>query len=291
MKTLAQIEPRTPISGLPFTITNGGSFYLTTNLTGIADNDGILIAASDVTLDLAGFALIGMERSARGIHVTGLRTNLAIANGVIRGWGEHGVSAGTASGARLCNLSSSHNGGKGISVGDAAIVKDCSVRNNGDRGISAGVNSIVSGCVAFQNDQGIWADVGSTIAGCAARENIGAGIGAGTGSIISGCTTHYNGTGIYVNNDCHVLQNNLHGNGQGIEVMLDNNRVDGNNITSCTWAGIAVHSHGNIIVRNTARANNPNFSLINTTNTVGEILDYSSGGTITNASPWANFSY
>lgn len=32
MITLQQIEPRTPISSVPFTITTPGSYYLTTNL-------------------------------------------------------------------------------------------------------------------------------------------------------------------------------------------------------------------------------------------------------------------
>src|SRR5689334_2731639 len=32
-KTLEQIEPRKPISALPFTITDPGSYYVTTNLT------------------------------------------------------------------------------------------------------------------------------------------------------------------------------------------------------------------------------------------------------------------
>jgi len=290
MKTLAQIEPRMHISALPFTITNGGSFYLTTNLVGIAGTNGVTIEASDVTLDLNGFALIGVEGSSNGVLVSGTRTNLVIANGVIRGWGEHGVSAVTATGARVCSLSSSYNGGRGIWVGDAAIVKDCSVRNNGDSGIRAGLNSIVSGCVAFKNSDGIWADVGSSITGCTARENSGTGIGASSGSTISGCNTHYNGIGINVNNFCYVLNNNVYGNGQGIFVLLDNNRIDGNNVTDCGGVGISVAGQGNIIVRNTARANNPNYDIA-ATNTVGEILDYSSGGTVTDANPWANFSY
>ena len=33
MKSLAQIEPRTPISSVPFTISTAGSYYLTTNVT------------------------------------------------------------------------------------------------------------------------------------------------------------------------------------------------------------------------------------------------------------------
>src|SRR5712692_225180 len=66
-KTLQQIEPRTPISALPFPIVSPGSYYLTTNLTGIAGTNGITIAASDVTLDLSGFALGGVIGSQAGI--------------------------------------------------------------------------------------------------------------------------------------------------------------------------------------------------------------------------------
>src|ERR1051325_5982475 len=66
MKSLAQIEPRTPISSLPFSITQPGSYYLSGNLTGTT---GITIAASGVTLDLNGFELVGGAGS--GILVTG----------------------------------------------------------------------------------------------------------------------------------------------------------------------------------------------------------------------------
>ncbi len=56
MKTLAQIEPRIPISSLPITITNPGSYYLTANLTGGSGN-GITVSSSGVTIDLNGFTL------------------------------------------------------------------------------------------------------------------------------------------------------------------------------------------------------------------------------------------
>src|SRR5882724_3568968 len=59
MKTLTQIEPRRPISSLPFTINTSGSYYLTTNLVGVVGSDGISIVASDVTIDLGGFTLLG----------------------------------------------------------------------------------------------------------------------------------------------------------------------------------------------------------------------------------------
>src|SRR6478609_1827254 len=56
MKSLSQIEPRTPVSSAPFTINQPGSYYLTTNLT-ISSGTAITIATNDVTLDLNGFAL------------------------------------------------------------------------------------------------------------------------------------------------------------------------------------------------------------------------------------------
>src|ERR1041385_7160549 len=62
MKTLAQIEPRTPIATAPFTITAGGSYYLTTNVS-VVTGDAITIATNNVTLDLNGFT-ISSTRSA-----------------------------------------------------------------------------------------------------------------------------------------------------------------------------------------------------------------------------------
>ena len=57
MKNLAQVEPRTPISSLPYTIKVPGSYYLTGNLA--STTNGIFIDASQVTLDLMGFTLSG----------------------------------------------------------------------------------------------------------------------------------------------------------------------------------------------------------------------------------------
>ena len=61
MKTLSQVEPRTLISSLPYTITNSGSYYLAASLTGGVGQNGITIGVGNVTLDLRGFDLIGGE--------------------------------------------------------------------------------------------------------------------------------------------------------------------------------------------------------------------------------------
>src|SRR5262245_18736270 len=59
-KTLEQIEPRTPITNLPILIFQSGAYYLTTNLTAGAGGGGITITGDNITLDLGGFALIGV---------------------------------------------------------------------------------------------------------------------------------------------------------------------------------------------------------------------------------------
>ncbi len=86
MKTLDQIEARTPISAAPITISNPGSYYLTTNLS-VSGGDAITIAASGVTLDLSGFTITSTAPGAAGNGIlinSGLR-NLAILNGFIQG--------------------------------------------------------------------------------------------------------------------------------------------------------------------------------------------------------------
>src|SRR6187455_75010 len=58
MKTLDQVEARTPISSVPFTISASGSYYFTKNLQfQNTSGNAIAISASDVTLDLNGFTL------------------------------------------------------------------------------------------------------------------------------------------------------------------------------------------------------------------------------------------
>lgn len=103
MKTLDQIEPRIPISqaDMPFTISAPGSYYFTTNLTGVAGSAGITIASDDVTPDLMGFTLRGVSGSREGIDVRATRRNITIRNGVVREWGYHGVDAYNADNSSL----------------------------------------------------------------------------------------------------------------------------------------------------------------------------------------------
>ncbi len=66
MMTLAQIEPRTPISSLPFAITNAGSYYLTTNLTGSV---GVIVAALNSVAIFGSTGGAGVGTRSLGEHL------------------------------------------------------------------------------------------------------------------------------------------------------------------------------------------------------------------------------
>jgi hypothetical protein len=87
MKTLAQVEPRTPISSAPLVITNPDAYYLPTNLVGTSGTNGIVIPSGSVTLDLNGNALLGVLGSLEGILFSGNETNITMRNGTVQGWG------------------------------------------------------------------------------------------------------------------------------------------------------------------------------------------------------------
>jgi hypothetical protein len=96
MKTLAQIEARTPIASAPFTISASGSYYLTTNLT-VTSGDAIDILTNGVTLDLNGFTISSTCPTATGTAVNLVPpfiSDLTILNGHITG-GVTNNSAGT----------------------------------------------------------------------------------------------------------------------------------------------------------------------------------------------------
>jgi len=95
MKTLDQVEPRTPISEAQ-AIEASGSYYLTNDISG-----GIGISADNVDLDLNGFTLSDGEPN--GVDVNG-RTNVRIFNGTIQSPATAGVGGGNVSDIHVHNL-------------------------------------------------------------------------------------------------------------------------------------------------------------------------------------------
>jgi parallel beta-helix repeat protein len=221
MKSLSQIEPRTPIGELPVTLSASGSYYLTGNLTGGSGSNGITVEADDVTIDLGGFVLAGVSGSLDGILVSGSHVNLVIKNGTIRAWGGDGVNGTAASAGGCFNVRALSNGKAGMRTGERSTIKDCVATGNLEGGIRGGYHSLISGCVASGNKEaGIAGDGGATVHDCLAmnnidgapgivcadvsviegstcRDNDGNGFFAGAGSVIERCTaTANNGNGV-----------------------------------------------------------------------------------------------
>ena len=197
MKTLTQVEPRTPISSAPYTISSPGSYYLTTNLVGTSASNGIAVASSHVVLDMEGFALTGVPGSYSGIFIYATCTNVTVRNGSINGWGQSGVYS-FGPGVLLEHLNASANAGYGLSTASGSTVRDCTSVGNGNSGIYTASGTVVSGCVASRNaTYGIYAS-DSTVANCQTDGNTAAGIYAYY-STVENCQVQTNGQyGIWV---------------------------------------------------------------------------------------------
>jgi parallel beta-helix repeat protein len=256
MKTLSEIEPRVAISALPFVVSSPGSYYLTGNLTGVGGQNGITIAASDVTLDLNGFQLAGVAGSLSGIAVLEGQINIAIRNGTIRGWGGAGLDGSLTHNCQLHLLQAYGNGGDGLYVNQGSTVVACLARANGLNGVIAGNGSTVRDCAARDNGgDGIQTGGGSALVSCAGRGNGDDGIQAGSGSAVMACTaTSNDDDGINAGIGSTVTGSAASENGEdGIQVG------DGSTVRACTSSlnvgdGIQVTS-GCHVVGNTCDSN------------------------------------
>jgi Right handed beta helix region len=192
MKTLNQIEPRTPISSLPFTISAPGSYYVTTNLTPGVNEDGIVVAADNVTIDLNGFTLFGGGGSSgEGISSSGARANIVVRNGTLRNWPGTGVNLydSGASQTLVQNVQCIGNTFTGIGVKNGSRVREC----------------LVAG-----NSTGIIVDNDSAVEHCKVSGN--------------------SGDGIIAVNNCELKDNQSTGNGTGLHLTGTNNIVSGNTV-------------------------------------------------------------
>jgi parallel beta-helix repeat protein len=301
MKTLEQVEPRTPIASAGYVITRSGSYYLTTNLTGVAGQDGITVNADDVTIDLNGFTLIGSGAdSGHGIYQASTRRNLRVHNGKVVEWGGGNKGGVYARGKnnQFDHIQAAAND-YGIFAGTGSTISDCTAYNNTGNGIYANAGSTISGCTAYNNTgNGIYARAGSTISGCTTIYNSENGINAyfGDGSTISGCTANHNSVhGIFVGGESQITGNTcnnngyLTGDGAGIYVSVwtYDNRIDSNSVTA-NDRGIDVDSTGNLVIRNSASGNTTNYDIV-AGNKDAQVLSPGSGFASTN--PWANFSF
>jgi parallel beta-helix repeat protein len=220
MKTLAQIEPRTPISSTPIIITSPGSYYLTTNLTVVGFNvNGITINSDDVTLDLGGFVITGDgSLNNSGVQVSTPHFNICVRNGTIRNiGGGAGVYAAKASNSRFEQLMLYANGEDGINAGTGARVIGCVAQANGVTGIELGQGSVARDCVSQLNGIGFSTGIACVVADCSAVSNSFGGLTCGYGNRLQGCTAAYNNNypGITTTNGCTISGCSVYGNPSG----------------------------------------------------------------------------
>ncbi|MEL6330085.1 MAG: right-handed parallel beta-helix repeat-containing protein [Planctomycetota bacterium] len=90
---LSQIDGRTPLSAQNtpgdfdsvFRISRPGSYYLTADLTVPAGDRGIEIAISEVSIDLNGYTIRGLNGSLEAIGVVGSGDRVRVSGGTVRG--------------------------------------------------------------------------------------------------------------------------------------------------------------------------------------------------------------
>jgi len=241
MKTLEQVEPRTPLDAAHtpgdgsnlFIITNSGSYYLVTNITATSAKSGIRILADSVTIDLNGFSLDGGGVGSVGIIMPTFlphHQNITIRNGSIRNWSSHGVDVSFSRNFLIEKILVSGCGGSGINSAENSVIRDCFAYSNAvttfaAAGIVANTGTVVAHCVADSNGNGntnsfgIATGSGCTVTHCSASQNNsvnGGGISAGFYSTVIDCAAGFNsgsnGVGIVVGNGSSVIRCTASGN-------------------------------------------------------------------------------
>jgi len=277
MKSLAQIEPRKPISALPANITISGSYYLTANLTGTG---GITINSSDTTVDLCGFAIIGGVSSGDGILINGGLKNIVIRNGTIRGWSGSGIGSGSSAARNLVfdhlNISDCLSGIFAFN----AVISDCNISSSASQGISA------TAC---------------TIYNCSVTGSLNQGVSLSSG-ILSHCVIQSSGLeGLSLDGPgCVITDNLIKGNNSGnfafnagLNINSANNRIESNQIISNGPAGFGISYQnsptGNLVIKNFVSGNGANNYGLSAPIIFGPII--TATGSIASGNPWANFSY
>ncbi|MBX3323349.1 MAG: right-handed parallel beta-helix repeat-containing protein [Phycisphaeraceae bacterium] len=196
-KTLTEVEPRIAINATntpgtadaTYRISQPGSYYLSGNLVGQPDKYGILIESSDVSIDLGGFAVLGVGGIFTGIAAnSGQYRNIIVRNGIVRNWGGSGVQFITGHNALVEHIITADNGDRGISVGTCAIVRHCIVQANGNIGIECSHSCIVEACTVRDNGNiGLQVGTDSVVTNCTAVNNA-LGIALGVRCIVRDCT-------------------------------------------------------------------------------------------------------
>jgi parallel beta-helix repeat protein len=179
-----------------FRITEPGSYYLASSVSGETAKHGIEIASDNVTIDLMGFEVRGGPGSFSGVTIDGLvptsLQGISVRNGTASGWGIDGFDLNLSIGAVLQNLQSHDNGRNGIWAGNSSTVENCTASTNGQSGIETRGLSTVRNCTTRSNESGFSVGDLSVVQGCTAGLHTFTGFFGSARSLFSQCTSTNN---------------------------------------------------------------------------------------------------
>ncbi|HYM15037.1 MAG TPA: right-handed parallel beta-helix repeat-containing protein [Dehalococcoidia bacterium] len=173
--TLPQVAPRSPIppvgwDGLtwPIVISTPGSYFLTRNLgVNSGSTSAIQVTASDVTIDLNGFTLDGLNGACcgHGIDVAAVISNLTVRNGTLRRWSTgiqaNGNVTGYATQSRFEDLLVTDSGAAGIRADSGTVIQRVTVQRTNGTGIRITdqgflyLGGLIEDCVVTENTLGV----------------------------------------------------------------------------------------------------------------------------------------
>lgn len=194
-----------------------GTYRLAADVVGKESTVGILICADHVTLDLAGFSVVGKTGSLSGIRVVGARTNVCVRNGAVRGWGASGVDLADASESHVESLRVTENAGDGVRLGANSTAEAIETWANSGDGLAAGTGSSIRDVRACANTgAGVaLADSGAVVE-CTALGNARDGIVLGVAGLVRGCIARHNrGAGIVAGDLASIRESELIHNDAG----------------------------------------------------------------------------
>ena len=220
------------------TIAESGSYVLSRNLE--ASGDCLVIAASFVTIDFAGFTISGNGTGAC-VKDQNIPSVIVVRNGMVTNC-QSGIDLHNSTDSLVEHMLVIRNGsGVGIAVNTRSAVVENIVNVNGGDGIGVS-NGVARGNVVWSNGgKGIGTGGSSTVIGNTVAENQGDGIAVGGGTIISENVSNNNqGFGILAGWAC----------GQCGGSTVTSNTV----VSNFGMAGLSVVCPSNII-GNTAQGN------------------------------------
>lgn len=270
-----------------FVISQPGSYFLPSNVSSTKSTT-IYVTASNVTIDLNGFAITGASGS---IDVAASAVGCRIRNGSLNGsvsvetpgaFGGSSPPAGLLQDVTVTGY---------ITAGYGWVIDHCTVYSGN---IYVFDGSVVTNCTVYQSSgPAFLLGHGASAVNCAAVRAA-TGFDVGDGARIYHCTADYCTTGFRIAGAGTRLEGNSCSNSSsiGYDIEGSENYVDGNVSTDNT-TGFKAGKGGNLIIRNSTKGGSVPFSVV-AGNSVGHITDVwnnANGADITTANAWANFEY